>query len=438
MAEPEITAAKILSEVALPPQADPDCVAGASASARSNQIFPSFKADTLKPFTPAALNPFRTYIGGMSRIVDFTGNVIGYPSPRSLPDNHGHAMRNEADVRTFANSLYIDPAKAVMLEMLPDATHRTYDWVFLSEAMPPPTLSVEIQSIPGMALAKRIPHLNSTHSQVDCDLPVLLIEFKAPSVVFLARNLAQSHGDESPDWKAMTKQLRKYAVLWKCRCLILMNERLACFFYPPAADLMDPNQSIHYLSTEAPVVGIDSTLSGGLPPPLAVTSLIAQTPIDSSSDPLATGTQISNASSSNAILLLSIDGPSVATPNDSAAINQVRPIAAPGPASTGNSCIAGKTGSTLLNNLNLTQRSLPISPFASYLPSRPGTHWETNLARTSGKTTIILGWRFSRVHIPLWPPRMPAHIQGPSPQVMNTRGSAGISETEANCPSPSC
>lgn len=252
MSHPVITASQILSETAVPPEADLHRVTDVSASARANQMFPSFKSDTLTPFESQVLDSFRAYIYGMSRVVDFTGNVIGYPAPRSLPGKHGHAMRNEADVRTFANSLYIDPAKAVMLEMLPDAPDRAYDWVIQSEAMPPPSLAVEIQSIPDMALAKRMRYASSLHDQVERDLPVVLIEFKSPSVVFLARNSAQSYRDESPDWKAMTKQLRKYAVLWNCRRLVLMDERLACFFYLPAADLMDPNQEIHFLSAEAP------------------------------------------------------------------------------------------------------------------------------------------------------------------------------------------
>lgn len=262
MSVPVITARQILSETVMPPEADLHHVTDVSASARANQLFPSFKSDTLIPFHSQILDSFRAYIHEMSRVVDFSGNVIGHPAPRSLPGKHGHAMRNEADVRTFANSLYIDPAKAVMLEMLPDAPHRTYDWVIQSEAMPPPSVSVEIQSIPDMALAKRVRFVSALHGLVERDLPVLLIEFKSPSVVSLARNSAQRHRDQSPDWKAMTKQLRKYAVLWNCRRLVLMDERLACFFYLPAQDLMDPNQTIHFLSADAP-------------PPFSVTSSIA-------------------------------------------------------------------------------------------------------------------------------------------------------------------
>lgn len=60
-------------------------------------------------------------------MVDFSGNVIGYHAPRSLPVKHGHAMHNDVDLLTFTSSLCVDPAKGVMLEMLPDAPYPSYD-----------------------------------------------------------------------------------------------------------------------------------------------------------------------------------------------------------------------------------------------------------------------------------------------------------------------
>lgn len=110
-----------------PPWAELHRVTDISATAGAKQMVPSFKAGTLQPLDSHVSDSFRVYFLGISRFVDFSGNVIGYTAPRSLPVKHGHAMRNEADHRTFTNSLYVDPAKGVMLEMLPGAPHRSYD-----------------------------------------------------------------------------------------------------------------------------------------------------------------------------------------------------------------------------------------------------------------------------------------------------------------------
>ncbi|KAF8538302.1 hypothetical protein BDD12DRAFT_843159 [Trichophaea hybrida] len=248
---PRISAADILIAEPIPPPPDPKSRA-ASQSAVTNRLYEEFHADRLIPFDNVVLQTFRDYINRMSRHIDFDGNITGHPLPSSLPLHHGHAMRSEADVRVFANSFYIDPVRPVLLEMLPDQNSRTYDWRFPSEVNLPSSTSassISDSSIPDMALSQRT--AMPTRS-MDTDRPVVLIEFKAPHMVYNSRNEALKRRDMSPDWKAMTKQLRKYSTAWKCRRLILMDERMAWFFYLGARLFGDPESEIYYTYAEAP------------------------------------------------------------------------------------------------------------------------------------------------------------------------------------------
>lgn len=134
--------------------------------------------------------------------VDFIGNIIGYPLPQSLPTRHAHAMRSEADIRVFATSLQVDPIRPVLLEMLRDAEARDYDWVIFSEVTAPPQSCLdEDSSVPDIALMRRV---GATTGTGTVDHPVILVEFKAPLLVYGARHSALNRRDASPDWIAMT------------------------------------------------------------------------------------------------------------------------------------------------------------------------------------------------------------------------------------------
>jgi hypothetical protein len=176
-------------------------------------------------------------------------------------------MRSEADVRVFATSLQVDPVRPVLLEMLPDAEARDYNWVIFSEVTAPPQSSLdEDSSVPDMALMRRV---GATTGTGTVDHPVILIEFKAPLLVYGARHSALNRSDASPDWIAMTKQLRKYAVVWNCRRLILMDEKMVWFFYIPGANLKDPNSHMYCISAKAPSPSATSTLGHSPPAPPA-------------------------------------------------------------------------------------------------------------------------------------------------------------------------
>jgi len=83
-------------------------------------------------------------------------------------------------------------------------------------------------------------------------LLVIVIEFKDPHLVYGVRDSGFHRNDVSPDSIAMTKHLRSYAAVWKCRKLILMEEMMAWFFYITGADLRDPNSRIRCISATAP------------------------------------------------------------------------------------------------------------------------------------------------------------------------------------------
>jgi len=84
------------------------------------------------------------------------------------------------------------------------------------------------------------------------DLLVIVIEFKAPHLVYGVRDSGFHRNDVSPDSIAMTKRLQTYAALWKCPKLILMDEMMTWFFYITGAHLRDPNSRIHCICATAP------------------------------------------------------------------------------------------------------------------------------------------------------------------------------------------
>jgi hypothetical protein len=90
-----------------------------------------------------------------------------------------------------------------------------------------------------MALVKR----TETPGGFSLDKPVVFTEFKAPGLhlVHNGGNSALNHYDVSQDRVRTTKQLRKYATQWKCRRLILMNEKMAWYFYIIVVDFKDPD-----------------------------------------------------------------------------------------------------------------------------------------------------------------------------------------------------
>ncbi|KAF8534981.1 hypothetical protein BDD12DRAFT_894432 [Trichophaea hybrida] len=150
-------------------------------------------------FPTKDMQEFRRYIDTISRWVDFSGNVIGFLAPRSLPSSHAYGMRTEADIRVFDGPLYIDPVHLIIQEMLPLAHIRNYDLVLLSEIEPlriNPMLPLRVEeeeeedenSVLDKGRSKRI---GST------DQPVVLIKFKAPNLVYNARNSVKSRQDTS-------------------------------------------------------------------------------------------------------------------------------------------------------------------------------------------------------------------------------------------------
>jgi len=253
---PRISAVDILKAEPIPPPPDPN-PRDASQSASTNRLYTEFHADRLIPFDsqPTELQAFHDYIERMSRHVDFDGNITGHPLPASLPHDYGHAMRNEADVRVFANSFYIDPVRPILLEMLPDQHTRSFDWRFPSEISLPSSIVESGSSVPDMALSRRT---DIPTSSTNNDKPVVLIEFKAPHLVYNCRTAALQRKDISPDWTKMTKQLRKYSAELRCRRIILMDERMAWFFYLSAPHFGDPDGDIYYVCAEAPD-GIETT-----------------------------------------------------------------------------------------------------------------------------------------------------------------------------------
>ncbi|KAF8534833.1 hypothetical protein BDD12DRAFT_809049 [Trichophaea hybrida] len=160
------------------------------------------------------------------------------PLANTPTSSHGHAMRSEADVKVLAKSFYIDP---------------DYDWVLPSEVV---LLShsagvFQTEKFPDMALVKQM----ETPGGSSLDKPVVFIEFKAPGLhlVHNGWNSALNHYDVSQDWVRMTKQ-------WKCRRLILMNEKMAWYFYITVVDFKDPDRLIYCVSAEVPFLAL-STVS---------------------------------------------------------------------------------------------------------------------------------------------------------------------------------
>jgi hypothetical protein len=128
-----------------------------------------------------------------------------------------------------------------------------YDWVLPSEVVLPSHSAGVFQdeNIPDTALVKRM----ETPGGSSLDKQVVLIEFKASGLhlVHNGRNSALNHYDVSQDWVRMTKR-------WKCRRLILMNEKMAWYFYITAVDFKDPDFLIYCVSAEAPSLAL-STVS---------------------------------------------------------------------------------------------------------------------------------------------------------------------------------
>ncbi|KAA8914083.1 hypothetical protein FN846DRAFT_886209 [Sphaerosporella brunnea] len=257
-----ITAANILRTAPIPPAPDPEHVTEVFESSHLNHAYEPFDPATLRPFAAGTKDRFRSYIAEMSRHVDFTGEVVVQPASSALPSCRGYSMLNEADVRTVVNTLYLEPVRSVWMEMLPEPDVRNYDWVVLNEARPPVPLrkGVPWQPAPQLVLAKRymgsseveIPGKSTGTAAITSQLPVLLIQLKGPDVVYAARRSIQTHSTTSPDWIHITKQLRKYAVLWRCRRIVLMDQRTAFFFYLQAPDPADPNYDVLCVSAEAP------------------------------------------------------------------------------------------------------------------------------------------------------------------------------------------
>ncbi|KAA8912091.1 hypothetical protein FN846DRAFT_903824 [Sphaerosporella brunnea] len=257
-----ITADDILRTAPVPPAPDPKHITEAFESSHLNHAYEPFEPETLRPFAAATKDRFRSYIAKMSHHVDFTGEVVGQPASCALPSGRGYSMINEADVRAVVNTLYLEPVRSVWMEMLPERDGRNYDWVVLKEARPlvPLPKGVSSQSVPDLVLAKRNMAFSEVHTPGKCNgtatitsqLPVLLMELKGPDVVYTARRSVQTHSTTSPDWTHITKQLQKYAVLWRCRRIVLMDQRMAFFFYLQGPDLADPDYDILWVSAEAP------------------------------------------------------------------------------------------------------------------------------------------------------------------------------------------
>ncbi|KAA8892906.1 hypothetical protein FN846DRAFT_914701 [Sphaerosporella brunnea] len=253
-----ITADDILRTAPVPPAPDPGHVTEAFESSHLNHAYKPFEPETLRPFAAATKDRFRSYIAERSHHVDFTGEVVGQPASSALPSGRGYSMLNEADVRAVVNTLYLEPVWSVWMEMLPERDVRNYDWVVLNEACPlvPLPKGVSSQSVPDLVLAKRNMASSEGKSNgtatITSQLPVLLMELKGPDVVYTARRSVHTHSTTSPDWTHITKQLRKYAVLWRCRRIVLMDQRMAFFFYLQRLDLADPNYDILWVSAEAP------------------------------------------------------------------------------------------------------------------------------------------------------------------------------------------
>jgi len=131
-------------------------------------------------------------------------------------------MRNEADVRAWIHTHIIAPIAPVVLAMLPQP--RSYDILFLQE----------LTSRCGEARVDMTISWRCTGGRGE----LVLIEYKAPSVVGNSIK-----GTENRDWDLMTRQVRKYAVLYKCRRVILMDEKVALLFCFQNAE--DENSAVY-------------------------------------------------------------------------------------------------------------------------------------------------------------------------------------------------
>ena len=117
--QPRLTASRILSEEPIPPRPAACEPLPASESAAVNQTYAPIGVETLRPFPVVGFHNFREYMETIDRHVDFTRhNPI-----TCLPDmktHYGHSLSNEADVRLYSTSAYIDAVRPVILETQPE------------------------------------------------------------------------------------------------------------------------------------------------------------------------------------------------------------------------------------------------------------------------------------------------------------------------------
>ncbi|KAF8534718.1 hypothetical protein BDD12DRAFT_895278 [Trichophaea hybrida] len=225
----------------------------ASESSKLNRQFEHITHDSLTVFPESHVKLFRSYISLLSQHVDFS-NVSRHPHKDAcpLPDT---VLRTEADVRAFVNSYILQPVWSVVLAMLPD--NRDYGWTFVNEKVrqrldkirkPDEKVSKQDMCTADIAvvqLTRQMP--GEWHETVP-----LLLELKAPCLVYDARKYLESAANNPDDWETMTRQVRKYAVVENCHHHILMDERFALYFYFEENNLADENGTVYYQTAYYP------------------------------------------------------------------------------------------------------------------------------------------------------------------------------------------
>jgi hypothetical protein len=236
-----LSPATILRESVVPPRPVRNTSCNASEPAVLNQQYEPIHRHTLQQIPMDPITAFRNYIEHMGQYIDFTGYVTGCPLPMNVPESGGYSMRNEADVRQFADTFIVSSVRAVMLQMLPTPEGRSYNLEILSEARLGLSNSSNLATV-DVAIC--------TVEEGSPPKPLIMLEYKAPHVITQASVGLFRNSDLSEDWIKVTRQLRKYVAVSKCRHVICMDEKSAFYFAFPV-DLSSPNEAVEYLFAQS-------------------------------------------------------------------------------------------------------------------------------------------------------------------------------------------
>jgi hypothetical protein len=209
-----------------PPQPPIRAISLPAPPSVSNDVYYPISLDTLIEISPEDIQIFRDYL----RSIPFCYND---PTPSIL----GRQLVTEGDVRMFFNSSVLLAVWPVALAMVPKV--RTADLVLTSEK----TYEGVYSSRPDASIIA----YNATPQPT----AIGQIEYKGPQALEAFKNVirAVSEGRSimtPTSWDIVTRQLRKFATVTKCRSILCSDGSDAYIFVFPTSESSD-GEEVHFL-----------------------------------------------------------------------------------------------------------------------------------------------------------------------------------------------